>query len=403
MFASSWVGATVFWIGEWFIKRMPFVKHIYSASKQISTAISPGNTVIFGLKIHYYPEFNILLEFRIYTQYIIRVITAIGSMTYTSQITIMIEIVNFTFSRLHSEFRFLVIFQFFVISPLATFLNKDLQPREFRRGSAVVISPTKYTNTTVYTTLSTTTFSLSTTYRTPTTPTTTSTFPFLSTPFTLWSLPLLPYPTQPPFFPHHAFLPQPFYWPNHFGQVLQQSLIPSFLKSPLMEEIEAQEGIPKPSSPALVSIPLSTTPSLPLSKLPPPTVPHNRPPPQNNLKQLPSPPSFQSKPSLQSRVIERNSVFFCIDSKVFSLVFVGGRIDFYAIHERRSKYHGFIRVGRLGLDWIFACLVELPLWNFSQQHFYKRMQENSKILEITSRSNLGSLFVEIFVYHNGAS
>ena len=75
MFASSWVGATVFWIGEWFIKRMPFVKHIYSASKQISTAISPGNTVIFGLKIHYYPEFNILLEFRIYTQYIIRVIT----------------------------------------------------------------------------------------------------------------------------------------------------------------------------------------------------------------------------------------------------------------------------------------------------------------------------------------
>ncbi|XP_065623907.1 protein LIKE COV 2 [Quercus suber] len=48
MFASSWVGATVFWIGEWFIKRMPFVKHIYSASKQISTAISPDqNTTAF--------------------------------------------------------------------------------------------------------------------------------------------------------------------------------------------------------------------------------------------------------------------------------------------------------------------------------------------------------------------
>ena len=125
MFASSWVGATVFWIGEWFIKRMPFVKHIYSASKQISTAISPGNTVIFGLKIHYYPEFNILLEFRIYTQYIIRVITATGSMTYTSQITIMIEIVNFTFSRLHSEFRFLVIFQYFVIFP-QTFFEQGL-------------------------------------------------------------------------------------------------------------------------------------------------------------------------------------------------------------------------------------------------------------------------------------
>ncbi|GJX13588.1 COV 2-like protein [Tanacetum coccineum] len=41
IFASSWMGATIFWVGEWFIKRMPFVKHIYSASKQISAAISP--------------------------------------------------------------------------------------------------------------------------------------------------------------------------------------------------------------------------------------------------------------------------------------------------------------------------------------------------------------------------
>lgn len=43
IFASSWLGSTVFWLGEWFIKRMPFVKHLYSASKQISSAISPGN------------------------------------------------------------------------------------------------------------------------------------------------------------------------------------------------------------------------------------------------------------------------------------------------------------------------------------------------------------------------
>ncbi|EYU17484.1 hypothetical protein ABFS83_03G090400 [Erythranthe nasuta] len=48
IFASSWMGATVFLIGEWFIKRMPFVKHIYSASKQISSAISPDqNTTAF--------------------------------------------------------------------------------------------------------------------------------------------------------------------------------------------------------------------------------------------------------------------------------------------------------------------------------------------------------------------
>ncbi|BBH05496.1 like COV 2, partial [Prunus dulcis] len=41
VFVSSWMGATVFSLGEWIIKKMPFVKHIYSASKQISAAISP--------------------------------------------------------------------------------------------------------------------------------------------------------------------------------------------------------------------------------------------------------------------------------------------------------------------------------------------------------------------------
>nr|CAD1827444.1 unnamed protein product [Ananas comosus var. bracteatus] len=34
-------GASLLSLGEWFIKRMPFVRHIYNASKQISTAISP--------------------------------------------------------------------------------------------------------------------------------------------------------------------------------------------------------------------------------------------------------------------------------------------------------------------------------------------------------------------------
>ncbi|KAE9464515.1 hypothetical protein C3L33_03631, partial [Rhododendron williamsianum] len=38
---SSWLGTSVLSLGEWFIKRMPFVRHIYSASKQISAAISP--------------------------------------------------------------------------------------------------------------------------------------------------------------------------------------------------------------------------------------------------------------------------------------------------------------------------------------------------------------------------
>ncbi|KAK8545213.1 hypothetical protein V6N12_026053 [Hibiscus sabdariffa] len=41
VFMSSWLGASVLSLGEWFINRMPFVRHIYNASKQISSAISP--------------------------------------------------------------------------------------------------------------------------------------------------------------------------------------------------------------------------------------------------------------------------------------------------------------------------------------------------------------------------
>ncbi|KAL2240174.1 protein LIKE COV 2 [Sesamum indicum] len=58
VFVSSWLGATVFWIGEWFIKRMPFVRHIYSASKQISSAISPdqNNTAFKEVAIIRHPR-----------------------------------------------------------------------------------------------------------------------------------------------------------------------------------------------------------------------------------------------------------------------------------------------------------------------------------------------------------
>ncbi|KAK9706008.1 hypothetical protein RND81_07G098400 [Saponaria officinalis] len=48
VFMSSWLGTSVLSLGEWFIKRMPFVRHIYNASKQISSAISPDqNTQAF--------------------------------------------------------------------------------------------------------------------------------------------------------------------------------------------------------------------------------------------------------------------------------------------------------------------------------------------------------------------
>ncbi|CDP02032.1 unnamed protein product [Coffea canephora] len=41
VFMSSWLGASVLGLGEWFIKKMPIMSYIYSASKQISAAISP--------------------------------------------------------------------------------------------------------------------------------------------------------------------------------------------------------------------------------------------------------------------------------------------------------------------------------------------------------------------------
>lgn len=42
VFTSSWLGASLLRLGEWFIKKMPLISSLYSASKQISAAISPG-------------------------------------------------------------------------------------------------------------------------------------------------------------------------------------------------------------------------------------------------------------------------------------------------------------------------------------------------------------------------
>ncbi|KAF3946308.1 hypothetical protein CMV_027413, partial [Castanea mollissima] len=127
-----------------------------------------------------------------------------------------------------------------------------------------------------------------------------------------------------------------------------------------------------------------------------------KPTPHVNPTQPPKPLSSQPKPKSQSGELERSSAFFRIDSKAFSLAFDGGRIDSYAIHERQGQFHGSIRVGRLGLDWIIACFADLYHWNFQKQHFFKSLRENSKLLEITSRSNKGGIFVEIFEYHHGA-
>mmetsp|Transcript_4022 Transcript_4022/g.14309 ORF Transcript_4022/g.14309 Transcript_4022/m.14309 type:complete len:268 (+) Transcript_4022:187-990(+) len=48
VFVSSWFGASLLALWEWIIKHLPFVKLIYSASKQISQAVSPeGDSVAF--------------------------------------------------------------------------------------------------------------------------------------------------------------------------------------------------------------------------------------------------------------------------------------------------------------------------------------------------------------------
>ncbi|KAG1366737.1 protein LIKE COV 1 [Cocos nucifera] len=44
VFMSSWLGTSLLSLGEWFIKKMPLVRLIYSASKQISVAISPDQS-----------------------------------------------------------------------------------------------------------------------------------------------------------------------------------------------------------------------------------------------------------------------------------------------------------------------------------------------------------------------
>ena len=43
VFVSSWLGGLALQLGEWIIKKLPLVKHIYSAAKQVSAAVNPAN------------------------------------------------------------------------------------------------------------------------------------------------------------------------------------------------------------------------------------------------------------------------------------------------------------------------------------------------------------------------
>ncbi|MEW5298274.1 MAG: hypothetical protein WDW36_001417 [Sanguina aurantia] len=43
VFFSSWLGTLLLGLGEWAIKRLPLVRHIYGASKSVSAALNPEN------------------------------------------------------------------------------------------------------------------------------------------------------------------------------------------------------------------------------------------------------------------------------------------------------------------------------------------------------------------------
>eukprot|EP01025_Chloroclados_australasicus_P016438 TRINITY_DN1825_c1_g1_i1.p1 TRINITY_DN1825_c1_g1~~TRINITY_DN1825_c1_g1_i1.p1 ORF type:complete len:258 (-),score=23.30 TRINITY_DN1825_c1_g1_i1:454-1227(-) len=43
IFFSSWLGKGMLSLGEYIVKKLPLVKHIYSASKQVSVALNPEN------------------------------------------------------------------------------------------------------------------------------------------------------------------------------------------------------------------------------------------------------------------------------------------------------------------------------------------------------------------------
>ena len=58
VFASSWIGAALVGIGEYIIRKLPLVKHIYNAAKQVSGAVSPDHETANSFR---YEEFHFSL------------------------------------------------------------------------------------------------------------------------------------------------------------------------------------------------------------------------------------------------------------------------------------------------------------------------------------------------------
>ena len=93
---------------------------------------------------------------------------------------------------------------------------------------------------------------------------------------------------------------------------------------------------------------------------------------------------------------------FCIDAKLFSFSFNGGRHDSYAIHESSRHVKHTIWVGRKGLEWILSCFADIHDWVPGKVPMCKRFRDNNKLLEFCGRSNKAGIFVVIAEYFGGA-
>ena len=93
---------------------------------------------------------------------------------------------------------------------------------------------------------------------------------------------------------------------------------------------------------------------------------------------------------------------FCIDAKLFSFSFDGGRSDSYAIHENHRNVKSSIWVGHKGMEWILLCFADICDWVPGKDFFCKRFRENNKLLEYRGRSNEAGLLLVIAMFLGGA-
>ena len=78
-----------------------------------------------------------------------------------------------------------------------------------------------------------------------------------------------------------------------------------------------------------------------------------------------------------------------IDSKVFTLVFDGGRVDPYNIMERRGQFKGALWVGLEGLRWLLSVFIKLHNPKLKLEGFFEFHRDGYHMLEFSCLSNQG--------------